>query len=198
MYDYNSAPEENKLKSKHSPTSVDNNKPGTKTKQNIFQHGPKKEEGKGSRPEMQPPFCLNKEICPSERHYIKSCPHSAETTKDRLLQEYRNKKKIGLKKFRQGKEHFSDGRIESLLMDTISVTVSGYYSADHEALSDIHISSLAANDIFVPILPLKEPIVMELAVTGKDEPLVAIAKRKARVSTTLITPQAPLRLQNVE
>lgn len=81
----------------------------------------------------------------------------------------------------------SDRSIAAKLADEVEVTVSGDYGADHAAICAFHVEKLALANIFVQILPLMEPITMELAVHGRDEPLVDTAKRKARVSMTLKT-----------
>ena len=143
----------------------------------------------------QPPFCLNKATCPNERHYMKNCTKSTDAVKKKLIKEFRENKPSAIKQLRNERD---DGRIDGLLMDKVSVTVSGDYGADHAALSAKHIKLLAADDIFVPILTLQTPVVMELAVDGKDAPLKVVAKQKARVSTTLRTPQGPMRLKNIE
>lgn len=42
--------------------------------------------------------------------------------------------------------------------------INGDYGADHSALSKDHLEMCAAKGIFVQVLPLSEPILMQLAI----------------------------------
>ena len=160
------------------------------------------------------PFCLNEETCLGERHYIRDCTKTPEEKKRQLLAERRQRKKQtppSLKRVGVSPETIKNdandalvspkvgnGRIAAMLSDCLPVTVSGDYGSDHAALSEHHLSRLAEANIFVPVLPLQNPVQMHLAVEGSDNPLIISAERKARISTTFSTTEGDFRLRNVE
>jgi hypothetical protein len=62
--------------------------------------------GTGMQSALEPPLCLNTEMCPGERHYLSECPHTGKDEIIVLLSEYKNKrdadrKKANFKTFQQ-------------------------------------------------------------------------------------------------
>jgi hypothetical protein len=86
------------------------------------------------------------------------------------------------------------------MADAVPVIVTGDYGADHSALSQHHLDMCAQEGIFVQVLPLRTPVLVELALTeaGSAGPLTHTANSKARVSITLRTKAGDFRLRNVE
>ena len=78
------------------------------------------------------------------------------------------------------------------------MVVSADYGSYHAALSEHHLAQLSQANIFVPVLPLQNPVTLHLAVDGSDGPLAITAERKARISTTLSTTKRDFSLRNVE
>ena len=159
----------------------------------------------------RPPFCLNEETCPGERHYIRDCKKTPDDKKRQLLAERGQKKKhnapalklVGLSDDTQPSESFcsldtTNGRISATLPDCLPMVVSGDYGSDLAALSEHHLAQLAQANIFVPVLPLQNPVKLHLAVDGSDGLLVITAERKAQISTTVSTTEGEFRLRNVE
>lgn len=62
-------------------------------------------------------------------------------------------------------------------MGTVEVLVTGNDGADHAALSQDDVDKLAQKEIYVPILNLVEPVRMQLAGSGSDQPLVIFLQR---------------------
>ena len=152
----------------------------------------------------QLPLCLNVDEC-KEHHLLKNCPVTSEIKKEALLKEFYAKKS------RKGQLSIlattpetvyalqGTGRYFAKLADTVQVIVNGDYGADHCALSQDHLRSCADKGIYVQVLPLSSPISMQLAMSGENrEPITVHAEKKARISTTLDTPEGPFRLRNVE
>ena len=145
------------------------------------------------------PYCLNRETCEGKRHLIKDCPHADDEKRRKLIEAFKAKKSVGLvRRFHTDNINISDGRIPTLLMDAVDVTVSGDYGADRAAVCEKHLQALASRNIFVPVLPLSTPVVLDLAVSSETDAYKVAAKRKARLSLTLQLPEGPMRLRNVE
>jgi len=158
------------------------------------------------------PSCLNTKTCAGKFHFMRDCPETSIGERKRLVREFREKSSQGtsgaLKTVRKGsaetfpivqeRQSRADGRLLGRLADIVEVTVCGDYGADHAAISEHHLAQVAQENVFVPILQLPEPIVMDLAIEGCDEKLQATATKKARLSLTLQLPEGPMRMRNVE
>ena len=156
----------------------------------------------------EPPLCLNDRTCAGVRHFLRDCTKTAETKKRELLDAYHKTKSDGA--LRRFKNYYAEetaagntttesrGRIRAKLMDKVPVWVSGDYGADHAAISVSHVTQLAEVNCFVPLLPLLNPVSMELAASGDHLTFTITANQKARITTTLLTPEGPFTLRNVE
>ena len=164
------------------------------------------------RDAREPPYCLNTKKCYGIRHYMRDCPDTSAEEGKLLVQAYREKEKGNTvrrvlfsdtidssdEEQQTAEKHNATGRLVGKLADTVQVVVCGDYGADHAGICEEHLKKLAAAQIFVPTLPLSDPIMMQLAVQGSDQTLCATATKMARVSVTLHLPEGPLRLRNVE
>jgi len=161
------------------------------------------------------PSCLNTKTCAGKFHFMRDCPHTSIDDRKRLVREFRAKandsntgaagavKAVMYNSEQDGNraknaDSTAAGRLIGKLADTVTVTVCGDYGADHAAMSEQHLAKLAEANVFVPILHLAEPIVMDLAIEGSDDKLQATANKKARLSLTLELPEGPMRMRNVE
>lgn len=92
------------------------------------------------------------------------------------------------------------GRYDQKLSDAVPFTLNEDYELDHWPRSYVKLKKWANDGIFVQILPLSQQIRMSLDLEKKDldETITYSADQKAGFSTTLNTPQGPLRIKNVE
>ena len=153
-------------------------------------------------PANDPPDCLNPK-CPG-KHYLKDCPITPPEERQPLYDAYYNRKKKSPKALKASKVTSTppsgignNGRFKARLADAVDVLVNGDYGADHAAISTQHLEQLADSGVYISTLPLKKPVLFEMAVSDTSTE-TREARAKARISTTLMTYHGPFRLRNVE
>lgn len=118
--------------------------------------------------------------------FLSDCLETPEPKRAQLLEERKKKIREGkgmerliadanAQKNKANSTEQQDGLIAAKLCDTVHVSVSGNYGADHAALSDAHLEQLELEDMFVLILPLNQPVAMALAADGSEEPYYVTA-----------------------
>lgn len=102
---------------------------------------------------------------------------SSDAEKEQFLQTYRERKKkstieTSIIRALQLHESLKDlnptdisgsGWIKAKLSDTVDCTVKGFYGADYSALSAMNLQACAEAGVFVQLLPLRSPILVEIA-----------------------------------
>lgn len=130
---------------------------------------------------------------------MSKCPYTTEEEKERLLEEYKRiKNSSKFKKITKNMPSIPKGRLKGIIMDSLDVVISGTYGADHAALNESHLKLLAERNLFVPIVTLKTPVKLNLAVDAGGESRFVTARQKSRISTTIETLEGSMRLRNVE
>ncbi len=154
------------------------------------------------------PLCLNTKKC-RKCNYIKDCEDTLEAEKAALIKEHREKKRVEKEKATAikplGKNTPTNickscsGRYRGKLAYQIDIVVNLDYGADHSALSMRHPHKCAEAGIYVNVFPLPNPIRTVLAIDdSNEEQRYFVAKKKIRISTMLMLPTGPLRLQKIE
>ena len=126
------------------------------------------------RDAQEPPSCLNTKTRQGIRHYMRDC-HDSSAEEGKLLgQAYREKRKgnavriVRLSEMidtsdeeqKPVEKHNATGRVLGKLADTVPVVVYGDNGADHASICEEHLKNLAAAQLYVPTLPLIDPIMM--------------------------------------
>lgn len=177
------------------PTSQPSGKPSKSTTQTL-----KPATAISSAVVKDLPNCLNPKC--KDKHLIKDCPITGPEQRKALLKDFYEARKATaeIKVLHSSIPSNGRGRFKAKLADKVEVVVNGDTGADHSAISERHLESLAAESVFVQVLPLSVPVTVRLALASRpgENEIIYTSKKKARISTTLDLPVGPMRLRNVE